>query len=80
MVGEARSVIDDESWGELGDVVDWSVRGKGSEGEREREREGGRSAQLGEECRGCEEEELETCRAFSLAPVRLQEVALGGAP
>lgn len=36
MVGEARSVIDDESWGELGDVVDWSVRGK----EREREREG----------------------------------------
>lgn len=50
------------------------------EREREREREGGRSAQLGEECRGCEEEELETCRAFSLAPVRLQEVALGGAP
>lgn len=43
MVGEVRSVIDDESWGELGDVVDWLVRGKGSEGEREREREGGRS-------------------------------------
>lgn len=43
VVGEVRSVIDDESWGELGDVVDWLVRGKGSEGEREREREGGRS-------------------------------------